>query len=94
MNIEAEEVGLDFYEMLDKLINIRLQKRQIYGDTYLEDTPEFLLMQMENKLKRIRLNLKNNQTNAIENVIDNCLDVGIYSLFLAANWSNTNKNAK
>jgi hypothetical protein len=84
--IDKNEVGEEFYEVLDKMIKIRKDKRKIYQDTYLGDTSEFLLSQIKNKIKRIELHLQNKTlNNDIEKAEDNALDIGVYSLFLATN---------
>lgn len=85
MEISMKDVGDDFYFALKKLVDIRKDKKQIYGDTYLEDTETFLLMQCENKLKRLKLHLQNGtQDNRVEKALDNALDLSIYALFLAS----------
>ncbi len=85
MIIDKNEVGSEFYEELVKMINIRKERRKIYHDTYLEDTLEFLLLQIENKIKRIKMHIQNStELNSIEKAEDNALDIGNYSLFLAA----------
>ena len=83
--IKEEEVGLDFLLILEKLIKIRKDKRIIYQDTYLEDTHDFLLMQIENKIKRTKLQILNKSSdNNIEKLEDNLLDCAVYCIFLAA----------
>ena len=93
MKITSEELGNEFFKFLNKLIQIRKDKRLIYGDSYLEDTREFLISQIENKLKRVKLHINNNtQVNNIEKAEDNCLDLAIYSLFLCSNLEDKKWN--
>lgn len=81
--ISKEEIGIEFAKSIEHLLNIRKDKKLIYGDTYLDDEKEFLFMQMQNKLKRINLHLQNKtEINNIEKAEDNCVDLAIYSLFL------------
>lgn len=89
MIITSEDVGEDFLFYLNKLVKIRKDKRLIYLDTYLEDEKDFLLSQLENKIKRIKLHLQNNtKNNNIEKAEDNCLDAAIYALFLCSVINN------
>lgn len=84
MEIKKDEVGEKYYEALKKMIEIRKDRRKIYGDTFLEDSKDFLLMQIENKIKRIRLHITNQtEINDTEKAEDNSLDIANYALFLA-----------
>lgn len=90
--VKEEEVGKEFLLELEKLITIRKNKRLIYQDQYLEDIPLFLLMQIENKIKRIKSHINNNTiNNDIEKCEDNCLDCAIYSIFLSIVLNNKNE---
>ena len=83
--IDSNRVGEDFCIKLAKLISIRAEKRAIYGDTYLQDSKDFFLLQIENKLKRVKIHLENKtESNNIEKCEDNLLDLAIYSLFLSS----------
>ena len=82
--VKEEEVGLHFLDILEKMVQIRKDRRKIYHDTFLEDEPVFLLAQLSNKIKRLKLHLENHtEVNNIEKGEDNALDSAIYSLFLA-----------
>ena len=70
LNINGNEVGNEFLISLKKLIDIRKEKKKIYEDTYLTDTRDFLLLQIENKLKRAKIHFENNsEFNDIEKSI-------------------------
>lgn len=86
MKIKKEEIGKEFYDALEKMIEIRKEKRKIYNDSYLEDECDFLILQISNKLKRINLHLSNStMDNVVEKAEDNALDIAVYALFLANN---------
>jgi len=83
ITISTNDVGEDFLDQLEKIIKIRMDKRKIYGDTYLTDDKTFLLAQLNNKIKRLSMHITNNTSfNDIEKAQDNCLDAAIYALFL------------
>lgn len=95
INVTESEIGQAFLDSLAHLIEIRKDKRTIYGDTYLEDSNDFLLMQMQNKLKRITLHLQNKtEVNNVEKAEDNCVDLAIYSLFLLTKLRLETPNGK
>ncbi|MEK6884210.1 MAG: hypothetical protein AABY22_31560 [Nanoarchaeota archaeon] len=78
-------IGEDFAKHLNTLIDTRIAKRRIYNDTYLTDTPAFLIMKIEDKLKRVKLHVQNNTVNNdVEKCEDNLIDLAIYSLFLCS----------
>lgn len=41
MNLDIEKYGKAFVESVQKVLDIREKKRKEYGDTYMEDTPDF-----------------------------------------------------
>jgi hypothetical protein len=87
--IENTTVGEEYLLVLSKAIRIREERRKIYGDTFTKDTIEFLIAQIENKLKRIKLHLQNKtEINSIEKAEDNALDMINYAIFIAANIKN------
>ncbi len=95
LNIFEETVGKEYLEMLEKMVEIRTKKREIYHDTYLEDSYDFLILQIENKLKRIRLHLTNDSSlEGDEKAVDNALDAANYILFLAIKLTKVSENGK
>lgn len=61
---------------------IRAKRRKSYGDSFLNDTDEFLLHQLQNKLDRIALNI--GEQAGEESVIDSAADVINYAAFILA----------
>lgn len=84
--ITEELVGSDFLNAIREVVEVRVARRKQYGDTFLEDDDIFLRIQIENKVKRLKLQFENEQVSldedkrktAIDSLIDNCN----YSLFL------------
>jgi len=88
IKITSDEVGEDFISALSEVIKIRKDRRLQYGDTYLSDDLQFLKYQLENKLKRLNMQMKDgtiiSQDKNIECAKDSCIDICNYSLFLLA----------
>ena len=83
IKISEDDVSLPYLESLEKAVNIRKNRRKIYKDEYLTDSPEFLILTIENKLKRVKGHIENNTVlNEIENCEDSILDAVNYLLFL------------
>ncbi len=83
ITINSDDVSLPYLKALEKAIKIRKDKRSIYKDEYLNDSIEFLMLTIENKLKRIKMNISNNTViNDVEKCEDNILDAVNYLLFL------------
>ena len=100
IEIKEEDVGLDYLKALLEITNVRKNKRKQYHDTFLSDDILFLQYQIENKLKRLRLQIKDgNLIDAIDNIEtakDSLIDICNYSLFLIAkiNLIQNDKNEK
>ena len=83
IQINEDEVSLPYLESLEKAVNIRKQKRSIYKDEYLNDSIQFLILTIENKIKRIKGHIENDTIiNDIEKCEDNILDAVNYLIFL------------
>ena len=83
IKISDEDVSLPYLESLEKTVNIRKNRRKIYKDEYLTDTPLFLMLTIENKLKRVKGHIENNTIiNDVEMCEDSILDAVNYLLFL------------
>lgn len=94
-DITEEDLGKDFNESLGRVVEVRINKRKEYGDTFKEDTPEFLMMQIKNKLKRIELRLdKKEKVETTEKVYDNIIDAINYLHFLDIVLRSEDKNDK
>jgi hypothetical protein len=86
--ITEDLVGLPFLEAITKVIEIRVDRRKQYGDTFLEDDDIFFRVQMENKLKRLKLQFEGDQISKDEDkrktALDSLKDLCNYSLFMIA----------
>lgn len=93
--ITSEDVGIEFLESLQEVIEVRKSRRKQYGDTYLEDDEIFLRLQIENKLKRLKINFENEKISLDkekrETALDSLKDLVNYSIFLI---SKTKQNEK
>jgi len=91
-HLDTKKLGKEYVLSVIKAAKIREDKKKIYGDTYLEDSIEFLLSQVKNKIKRIDLHFANKtEDNDIEKVNDNILDAVNYLLFLNTVLENKKK---
>ena len=91
--IEQEKADIEFQKRsamdsfdpieigLRKAMEVRSERRTKYGDAFLEDKPDFLISQIENKIKRFKVN----DGDLYESQIDNAVDMSVYSLFLLTN---------
>ena len=81
-------VGLEFLEALTKVIEIRVDRRKQYGDTFLEDDDIFLRVQLENKLKRLKLQFEGDVISKDEQkrltALDSLKDLCNYAIFMIA----------
>ena len=83
IQINEDEVSLPYLESLEKAVNIRKQQRSIYKDEYLNDSIQFLILTIENKIKRIKGTIQDDKiVNNIENCEDSILDAINYLIFL------------
>ena len=81
--ISESEVSLPYLETLEKAVNVRKEKRKIYKDEYLNDSVQFLILTIENKLKRVKGHIENDTIiNDVEKAEDNILDAINYLIFL------------
>jgi hypothetical protein len=92
IEIKTEEVGEEYLVELDKVINIRKERRKIYGDSFLLSSESSLRTIVEGKLSR--MNYINKDTFS-EKWKDEVRDVINYLLFiLALNTKKENNNSK
>ncbi len=86
--LDSEDLGEEYLKALEKVLAVRKERRHQYGDTFLEDEEIFLRLQIENKVKRLKINFENEkisedkskESTAIDSIIDNIH----YSIFLLA----------
>jgi len=84
--IKESEVGKEFVEALDEVLKIRIQKRKVYSDAFLDDDMLFLKYQAENKLKRLSMQMQNGELKELkentETAKDSAIDIVNYMIFL------------
>lgn len=78
-------VGLEYLEAVTKVIEVRVNRRKQYGDSFFEDDDIFLRVQMENKLKRFKLQFEgddvSNDIDKRRTALDSLKDLCNYALF-------------
>ncbi len=87
MKINKEEIGKKYGDALQKVIDIRMQRKKLYGDTFLDDSLQFNALKIQDKIKRLLMNIENNNIvskDKYENAMDSLLDICNYSLFAIA----------
>ena len=86
IKIKESEVGKEFVEALDEVLKIRIQKRKVYSDAFLDDDMLFLKYQAENKLKRLSMQMQNGELKELkentETAKDSAIDIVNYMIFL------------
>jgi len=84
--INEKDVGKEFLEALEEVLKIRIQKRKVYSDTFLDDDMLFLKYQAENKLKRLSMQMQNGELKELkentETAKDSAIDIVNYMIFL------------
>jgi hypothetical protein len=76
-----KELNKDFVEALEQVLSIRAERKLIYGDSFLNETPENILSIIAGKEGRLRVLLANNPTHP--KVLDEIKDIINYYLFLS-----------
>ncbi len=84
--INEKNLGKEYTEELEEVLKIRANRKKIYGDSFLEETPEALLVMIEGKIKRYKA------SNDLENKKDSLRDLINYVLFLLCVLNRENKN--
>ena len=86
IKIKESEVGKEFVEALVEVLKIRIQKRKVYSDAFLDDDMLFLKYQAENKLKRLSMQMQNGELKELkentETAKDSAIDIVNYMIFL------------
>lgn len=89
ITIKSEEVGKEYIKELKEVLNIRIDRRKIWKDNFLNEIPEDTLVMIKGKLKRYE------NTDNFEAKIDSLRDLINYTLFLLIIINNKNdKNKK
>lgn len=86
--VTEELVGKDYLEALEKVIQVRAERRKQYGDTFMEDDEIFLRIQIENKVKRLKIQFEDEKVSQDpdkrKTALDSLKDLCNYSMFLIA----------
>ena len=87
MEIKDEDVSKEYLEILQKIVNIRIKRRSLYGDSHTEMPAVGHYWHSFNKMKRLRVQLDaENKTGNIntlnyEKIEDNAIDIINYMIF-------------
>jgi len=76
-----------YQKALDAVIEIRQDRKKLYGDTWKKDEDWMLMAQIHSKTTRLK-NLiidRNMDSNGYDSIIDSSIDLINYTLFLLAN---------
>ncbi len=88
IKINEDEYGKEFIEALENVLEVRKKKRLVYKDTFMSDDIQFLCYQIDNKIKRLKLQIENGELKELqentETAKDSCIDIVNYALFLIA----------
>jgi hypothetical protein len=86
--MQESKLGLEYEIALKEISNVRLSRRDQYGDTYLEDDYLFLKYQVENKMKRLDLQIKREGGKEIITnktvALDSAIDAANYAIFIVS----------
>ena len=81
-----EKYGKEYVCALKDVLDVREQRRKVYGDTFLDDDIQFLKYQLENKLKRLTAQIESGELKETkentETAIDSLIDIVNYAIFL------------
>lgn len=86
MQIDENDLGIEYVGALNKVLEIRKNRKQLYQNTFLEDEYDFLIMKLQDKLKRAKINLtsENISNHSYESVEDSLIDLCNYAIFTIA----------
>jgi hypothetical protein len=88
ITLDSEKLGREFILAVEKVAEIRASRRAQYADEYLTDDYLFLCYQIQNKVKRFKLQMQmDSSKESIKNkevALDSALDCTNYALFLVA----------
>jgi hypothetical protein len=95
IQLNTEEIGFEYEEALMDVIKVRKERKKQYGNTFLDDDEIFLRFQIENKLKRLKLQFEDEKISLDpqkrETALDSLKDLCNYSIFLIAKIEQKNK---
>ena len=88
MKIKTNDVGLDYYNELKGIIDIKIERGKMYGDSYKEMSIVELETMIKMKLRRYEY------TKVEESKKDSLIDLVNYTIFLLCKLSKEGKNGK
>ena len=88
LEIDESKLGSEFIKALEEIIKVRENRCDQYGNTYLKDDFLFLKYQVENKMKRLDLQLiRDNGIESFKNketALDSAIDAANYAIFIVS----------
>ena len=78
-----DEAG--YVHALEAVLKTRLERKKLYGNSWMNDTDEMLLQMIKQKLGRFEALKDNTTSDAYEKVEDTLVDLVNYALFLLQN---------
>lgn len=78
------EVGQEYLSAIDKAIEIRKNRRPIYGDSFLQENDFNILAIIDGKRNRLNAILKNDNMIWKDKILEEILDILNYYAFLFA----------
>ena len=88
--INEDEVGKEYLQELIEIIKIRIDRKKIYGDSFLSEKPEALLSIINGKQRRFTTlyNITNKNNIQCDKMLDEIYDIINYYLFIACTLKN------
>jgi hypothetical protein len=88
LTLDSQSVGPEFIEAIEAVAKIREQRAAQYRDEYLNDDYLFLCYQVQNKIKRFKLQMNvdsgNESISNKEVALDSAIDAANYAIFMVA----------
>jgi len=86
------ELGKEYIKALETVVTVRQSRCAQYGNTYLEDDYLFLKYQVENKMKRLDLQIiKDSGIESLKDrqvALDSAIDAANYAIFIVSKILN------
>jgi len=76
LTINKDEVGEEYLKELIEIIKIRADRKKVYGNSFLSEKPEALLVMIEGKIRRFQ------SSSDLENKRDSIRDLINYAIFV------------
>lgn len=84
LRVSQDDVGIEYLEELNEILNIRKNRRNIYGDSFLIESVESIISIIDGKRRRFETIFQKLEKSAIdkEKLLDELHDVVNYYIFL------------